>query len=384
MAQKPKKPYKDFPLYAHATGRWAKKIRCKLYYFGPWDDWQGALAKYLDERDDLQAGRTPRVKDGSVTVQDLCEHFVAYKQHLVDTGELSSRTFTGYKRSCINIGLKLGLNLEVQSLTQMDLLRLRGKLAEGRKLVALGNEIRVTRMLLKYAHDMDLIDKPIKPGVGLRMPARDKIRQERQARGKRLYAASEVKSLLDAATVPLKAMILLAVNCGFGNTDVAKLPKSALDLKGGWVDFPRPKTGVPRRCPLWPETIEAVRVAINDRPAPADESHAGLVFVTKSGNIWVRHSQKGTNFDAVNLEFGKLLAEVKIDRPGLAFYALRHTFQTIADGARDPVAVQSLMGHSAAGDDMGAVYREEVSDDRLLAVTNHVHQWLYGRPEGHL
>ena len=66
----------------------------------------------------------------------------------------------------------------------------------------------------------------------------------------------------------MKAMILLGINCGFGNADCGNLPVAALDLDGSWVDYPRPKTGINRRCPLWPETVEALRVAFAKRPAP--------------------------------------------------------------------------------------------------------------------
>src|ERR1700734_2826544 len=46
---KPAKPCPDFPLFAHANGRWAKKIHGKLVYFGKWVDADSALAKYLEE-----------------------------------------------------------------------------------------------------------------------------------------------------------------------------------------------------------------------------------------------------------------------------------------------------------------------------------------------
>lgn len=96
---KPEKPYPEFPLFPHAAGVWAKKIRRKMYYFGPWSGPDGALRKYLDEVDDLQAGRKPRGKTDGLLVKDLCNRFLAFKRHLVATGELSPRTVHDYRRA---------------------------------------------------------------------------------------------------------------------------------------------------------------------------------------------------------------------------------------------------------------------------------------------
>jgi integrase len=61
--------------------------------------------------------------------------------------------------------------------------------------------------------------------------------------------------MIDGATQPLKVMLLLAINAGLGNADIAKLHFKAINMKTGWLTYPRGKTGVMRRCPLWPETI---------------------------------------------------------------------------------------------------------------------------------
>ena len=56
---KPVKPYDGFPLFPHATRRWAKKIRGKFHYFGPWGNPQAALVRFNREWPYLSEGRTP-------------------------------------------------------------------------------------------------------------------------------------------------------------------------------------------------------------------------------------------------------------------------------------------------------------------------------------
>src|SRR5262245_11739495 len=94
---KPSKHHPDFPLSPHAAGVWAKKIRGKPHYFGPWDDLDAALEKYLAEKDDLHAGRKPRTDPEALTVKDACNAFLNAKQAQVDEGLLSPLTWGDYE-----------------------------------------------------------------------------------------------------------------------------------------------------------------------------------------------------------------------------------------------------------------------------------------------
>ena len=62
--------------------------------------------------------------------------------------------------------------------------------------------------------------------------------------------------------------------------------------------------------------------------------------------------------------------------PCISFYALRHTFETIAGESRDQVAVNAGMGH--VDTTMAAAYRERVLEVRLKAVVETVRAWLFG------
>jgi integrase len=386
-------PYAEFPLFPQGSGRWAKKIRGKLHYFGRWDGqdgtmWKEALADYQAKVDDLKAGRTPRVATDGLTVADLANRFLTTKRNLVDTSELTPRTFSDYHQSCARLVEAFGKNRLVSDLAADDFEALRKNLSKTRGAVALGNEIQRIRTVFKYAYDQGLIASPLRYGQSFQKPSAKVLRRERQKKGLRMFQAPELRHLIAEAGVPLKAMILLGINCGFGNHDVATLPLSAIDLNRGWIDYPRPKTGVNRRSPLWPETIAALRAAINKRPEPKGNTDDLLTFITKYGGSWAKSPAVTTNEEnaktvakavdnPLTKEFRKLLDKLDLHRDGLGFYALRHTFETTGGGSRDQVATSAIMGHAPAANDMSAVYREHVDDERLRAVTEHVRKWLW-------
>jgi integrase len=230
------------------------------------------------------------------------------------------------------------------------------------------------RVCLKYASDNDLIDRPVRYGSSFKRPSKKTLRIDRAKKGARLFTREEIHQLLGAAGVQMKAMILLGINCGFGNADCGSLPLTAVDLENGIIDFPRPKTGIPRRCILWPETVAAIKEALAHRPEPKKPEHAGLMFITKYGQPWAKLSTDNT----LAKEMGKLLRDLHINgRQGLGFYTLRHTFRTVADEVKDQPACDFCMGHECPH--MSSVYRETISDERLRAVTDHVRGWLFGQ-----
>lgn len=369
---KPSKPYPEFPLTAHPAGQWCKKIRGKIHYFGPWGDPDGALKKYLEQKDALHAGREPRPDPAGVTVKQVANAFLYAKEMLVTAGELTRRMWGEYKEVCDLLIAHLGKARLVSDLRPADFGALRTKMAKRWGPVRLGNAIQRVRTVFKYAADAELIDRPVNFGPGFKRPTKKVLRVHRAEQGVKLFSAEEVRKLIDAAEMPLRAMMLLGINCGFGNADCSKLPLSALDLDGGWVDYPRPKTGIPRRCPLWPETVAALREILATRPKPKDATGADLVFLTVRGGSW--HKETGGSYAA--LKVSRLLRRLGINgRKGLGFYTFRHTFRTIADEAKDQPAADFIMGHEVAH--MSSHYRERISDDRLRAVTEYVRRWLF-------
>jgi integrase len=387
------KPYPDFPLTPHPCGAWQKKINGRIYYFGRWgrivnrqmqrvdgDGWKEALEQYQRVADDLHAGRTPRIDWDSLTVAELCNRFLTAKLRKLEAGEMGAQMFQEYKATTDLIVASFGRLRPVKDLAADDFEKLRATMAERWGPVRLGNAITRVKSVFKYGFDNGLIDKPIRYGGEFKKPDKAVLRRHRAQAGEKMLEAGQLRALIEAAGLPLKAMILLGVNAGFGNTDCATLPLPAVNLDTCWLNFPRPKTGIPRRCPLWPETVQAIREALAGRPRPKKEENAALAFLTERGTAWIHYTPKRGRVDNIAIQFGLLLKRLGLHRAGVGFYTLRHVCRTVADAARDPVAIDLIMGHSDPS--MGAHYRERIDDNRLQAVADHVRAWLFGEAPG--
>ena len=225
-----------------STGKWCKSIRGKLQYFGNWgrrengklvripgDGWEQALDEYKRQADDLHSGRKPRESGDELLIADLCNSFLIHCDEKVSIGEMVRRTSDGYKATMDRIVRVLGKTRVVKDLHPDGFATLRRDIAKTRGPVAAGNEITCCRVVFNFAVKNLLIKQPVSYGLSFQRLTKKTLRKEQAKNGKNMFTAEECRRIIAAAYSPeLKAMMLLDVNCGFKNSDCAKLPVDAM------------------------------------------------------------------------------------------------------------------------------------------------------------
>lgn len=235
--------------------------------------------------------------------------------------------------------------------------------------------VGVVRSVFNHAYNSDLLELPPRFGPEFKSPSKAEFRRIQESRGERFLDADDCHRLLDKANTQLRALMMLALNGGFGQTELATLLSESVDLESGWIRTVCSRTEIVRRCPLWPETIAAIREHRLDKPKPIDRNDDGLEFITAHGLRWVRYIDRGpdcrgTSLDILTNAFKKLAIRAKVQIP-CGFNVLRLTHRTVADNAMDVPASCVVMGRLAPGT------REFIPDDRLKDVTDFVRDWLF-------
>ena len=270
-----------------------------------------------------------------------------------------------------------------------DFERLRAELARRMGPGPLGNEIQCVRALFKYGYDVGLIDRPVRVRAGIQ----EAEPEDAAGRAAGAAPACSRRRSCGPCSTPRRsrscALLLLGVNCGLGNTDLARMPLSALDLDGGWVNV---RASQDRHRPAPPalaadgadgrrgpgRAAGAAGPGRRGAGVPDAAGGRGSACGRPRGRRKARRRPSRCRFDdSVSKETRKLLRRLGLARPWLNFYALRHNFETVGGETGDQVAVDAIMGH--ARDDMASTYRERISDERLTAVNDRVRAWLFPR-----
>lgn len=368
---KAKRPRKAKTLSFHkGRGYWYKTIRGRRKYYESLANdptGQKSLEQWLATKDDPFA-EVRKVQTGGITLLEVCNAFCTHKSDRVDSGELSKRMFDEYFATCELVLAVVDKQSVAENINLEDFSNIRRVLAKRYGVNGLTKRITQVRSLFKYGYESGLLERPMKYGLEFDKPTAKAMRKNRLAKGAQDYTADEIRRMVANASRITKAMVLLGLNGALGNSDIADLPLSAIDLESNWLDYPRAKTATSRRIPLWPETSAALKAVIDARP----ETKSDRLFISVRGNDFTDTARTGQR---VTGYFRQVLKKIGIE-DGRGFYGLRRTFQTQAEESGDLVAVQAIMGHIPSERDMSARYRQRISDARLQAAVEVVRQWL--------
>jgi integrase len=311
----------------------------------------------MARRDDLYAGTTSNTP--GTTLEVAVNEVLYEKKAASETGEISLKHYRDLHDTSKYILSTLPRSLPLSSLRPNHYALLRSGLNGYAPVTiknALGRISAIFRRLvkLKYLKEIDDADALKRPSArALRLAKPTPV----------IVEPAQLRALVAVANPTMKAMTLLGINAAYINSDCGRMTLSeAKDaLASGWLNGRRNKTGVERCCKLWPETIAAIQLIVNQHPGTSE-----LLFLTHCGSPW-----RNDNDSAVAKEFKKVADKAQVP---ITFARLRHHFQTIAEERTlDTIAVKHVMGH--CDHSISNVYRDRVLKERIEKVCNAVRTW---------
>jgi integrase len=305
-----------------------------------WPDEETARAELVE----LIRRRSAGVATGTVPalpadppLRDIANAFRASRKPQVAPG-----TWDDYETAIDQFLASVGKYRRVADLAPGDFAAVRGKWAAKLGPWKLDNRVQCVRTMFNWAHlTARLTDRLPWYGESFSKTSaaeKRRVRREHAAEhGERKFTPAELKKILASATGPLRAFVLLALNCGMYAADIAQLRHHDLRREGRHlvIDDDRGKTGIVRRAILWPETVKAIEGLRRGED---------LLFVTAHGNPWVNGET-----DSIGLLFRRLLDELGVKRAGVGFGSLKHTHVSAVGGHPDLNAARLVRGHKFSG-----------------------------------
>jgi integrase len=385
------RPRRELVLKVHnATGVYyvrSPETHREKYFTKDRDESQSLLEQWLLDRarqaernraaQDAQIIPPPRGQGQELVLTTVADVFNLYLDWLYRRSKF--RSYKDTRRVAKHFGKSVPLQTRLDNLSKKDFRGYRDALWEeveqkNRRRSFANRPIRILRAAFRKAYRES--DHMVNGEAVCAMLSVLETRRERDATGATAITPTEFRALAGADDAQWKAIMYLAINCALGNTDIARLEHGHIDLDAGMMNFARPKTedaaDRPRYTPLWPETVGALKAHV------ATTRSQKLVFTTVRGNPWVRYTAKVSN-DELAKKFSKLVKTVKIPRPGLSFYSIRHAAAEWAADTPgvDTLGVKFLLGHATA--EMWGKYVTR-TPDRLQKAVEGIRRQLFSCP----
>jgi len=225
---------------------------------------------------------------------------------------------------------------------------------------SINHYLGAVRAMFIFAEETGILEKAPKL-----KRVRNDAKPKAGSKEKPLYTPDDLQKLLEKADPQMKAMIMLALNCGFGPKDIRDLTWS--HFHGERVTLPRTKTGVCQTYLLWRETrvllaeIQQERAKLIVRMAKRGVQHYdnGHVFMTRFWKPW--------NKDAVAEQFRKLCKKAGI--PCYGFYRLRHCASTAMSLVATPHVHRKFMRHSQLQQQVTYTHTPDAEVDKAILKT---------------
>jgi integrase len=303
------------------------------------------------------------------TIRELVDAYLTFRKSQADSGDLSVAMYTDdyYQLEAFADHCKKNGKTSLAEVVTPDFLnKHKADTRDKYSVTTLWHSVKAVKRLLTWGWKQERLES-------LPRNLDDYAKVERPKPAPKFFMVEEVKSMYASATDRMRLYILLALNGGLTQIDIATLTHNMVDWKIGIISRDRNKTGVPQGCKLWPTTLALLKQAATNSNAKGNN----LVLVSEEGNQLtyetVSIDGKHSKVDSIRSAFGRLKIKCKL-KDNRGFKTFRKTgADAIAKQYQSETHLVDLyLAHSVNG--MRKHYANQYFDELYKAT-----DWLAGQ-----